>query len=87
MTRSRSGFGIAVERICSANGLTQKEIADGIGVAPETVTRWKTVFTPPSAELFRALEYLRRFEPGLTADSLFRDVDPEPEPAPTEAAS
>jgi transcriptional regulator with XRE-family HTH domain len=75
-----TGFGAAVERICSSNGLTQKDIAAGIGVAPETVTRWKWSFSPPSDDLFRALAYLRRFEPGLAAEDL---VGPSEVPSPS----
>jgi transcriptional regulator with XRE-family HTH domain len=70
MARSITGFGVVLERICSANDLTQKDIATEMGVAPETVTRWKTEFSPPSDELFRALAVLRRYVPGLSADDL-----------------
>lgn len=63
-----------LERICSANGLTQKDMAGLIGVAPETVTRWKSEFSPPTEDLFRALAALRQFEPGLTADELVGHV-------------
>jgi transcriptional regulator with XRE-family HTH domain len=70
MTRSTTGFGAAVERICSANQLKQKDIAAAIGVAEETVTRWKSTFSPPADELFRALAVLRRYEPSLTAEQL-----------------
>jgi transcriptional regulator with XRE-family HTH domain len=79
MTRSITGFGAALERICSANGLTQKDIAAQIGVAPETVTRWKSDFSPPSDDLFRALDALRKYEPGLTADELVGRVSVEAE--------
>ncbi len=74
MTRSRTGFGEALERICSATGKSQKELASEMEVAPETASRWKTDFHPPSADLFRVLTVLRRYEPGLTAEDL---VDPE----------
>jgi transcriptional regulator with XRE-family HTH domain len=70
MTRSRTGFGAAVERICSANHKSQSEIAAEIGVAPETVTRWKGEFSPPSGLLRKALDVLRQYEPALTAEAL-----------------
>ena len=70
MTRSMTGFGVVLERVCAANQLTQKDVAAGIGVAPETVTRWKSEFSPPADELFRALAFLRRYEPDLSADDL-----------------
>ncbi len=83
MTRSMTGFGVVLERVCAANDLTQKDVAGEIGVAAETVTRWKTEFSPPADELFRALAFLRRYEPGLAADDL---VAPAAPPTPPEAA-
>jgi len=73
-----TGFGVVVERVCDANDLTQKDIAAGIGVTPETVTRWKWQFSPPADELFRALAYLRQFEPGLQAEDLLPPQPPAP---------
>ncbi len=78
-------FGRVVERICSAKGLTQKDIAEGIGVAAETITRWKTSFSPPAPELLRTLAYLRRFEPTLTAEDLL-DI-PAEAPSPSGEAA
>ncbi len=76
MTRSMTGFGMVLERVCAANQLTQKDVAAGIGVAPETVTRWKSEFSSPADELFRALAFLRRYEPDLAADDLVAPAGP-----------
>ncbi len=78
MTRSMTGFGVVLERVCAANDLTQKDLASEIGVAPETVTRWKGEFSPPSDELFRALAVLRRYEPGLAAEDLVGPASSDP---------
>jgi len=61
---------VVVERICTGNNLTQKDIASEIGVAPETITRWKADFSPPFGELVRTLAVLRRYEPDLGVEDL-----------------
>ncbi len=63
-------FAVLVERICSEHDLTQREVAEGIGVTPETITRWKASFSPPSPELVRAWSFLRRFDEALQISDL-----------------
>ncbi len=63
-------FARLVERICSEHDLTQREVAEGIGVTPETITRWKASFSPPSSELIRAWTFLRRFDGALEISDL-----------------
>ncbi len=79
MTQSSKGLGPVLAR----NPLTQKEIAAALGVAPETVTRWKRGDIAPGGQnLLRLLAFLRQHEPELQPEDLFAPealVAPEPD--------
>ena len=70
------------------NGLKQREIAEAVGVAAETFSRWVAGrITPGGENLVRLLDFLRRHEPSLQADDLLpppgTDVVEEPAEEPT----
>lgn len=46
-------------------GLTQKGIADALGVSEQTVWAWCKGSTPGGSNLVRLAEYLRAWEPKL----------------------
>jgi transcriptional regulator with XRE-family HTH domain len=57
--------------ILARNRLQQKHVADAIGVSRVAVWLWAAGRSAPTEENFeRLLKFLRRFEPGLTADDL-----------------
>lgn len=58
---------MALRDVIYRNGLIQKDIAEAIGVTPETLSRWsKGHVTPGGTNLGLLLDHLRRFEPGIT---------------------
>lgn len=71
--------------VMERNRLQQKHIADALGVSEMTVLRWfhgRTV--PTGTNLIRLVDYLRQFEPALTAEDILPppEVDPAAERAP-----
>jgi len=68
MSSKHTGLKDAIER----NSLNQRELARALGVAPETITRWKSGERVPSgSNLMRLVAYLRQHEPTLQAEELF----------------
>lgn len=65
-----------LKELFQRHGLKQKDVADALGIAEETLSRWVQGHVKPSGEnLVRLYTYLRKYEPKLRIESL----SPEPE--------
>lgn len=57
--------------VIERNRLKGREIAEAIGVAPETLSRWVQGHVAPTSDnLLRLLSHLRQYEPGLQVEDL-----------------
>ena len=68
---------MSLKTIIRRNKLVQNEIAEAVGIAPETLSRWVSgTVTPSGGNLVRLANHLRQFEPALTeADLLSQDLE------------
>lgn len=67
-----------IDRVLRHNRLRQKDVAGAMGVSRTTVWLWVHGRSEPTGtNLIRLVEYLRSFEPGISAEDLLG-------PAPTE---
>lgn len=72
---------MALKEVMDRNNVRGKDLAAAVGVAPETVSRWRAgLLAIGGTNLTKVLDYLRGFEPGLENADLLRE-----EPATTEA--
>lgn len=61
--------------VLARNRLQQKHVADALGISQNAVLAWVHGRSVPSGiNLFRLLEYLRQFEPGLVLEDLFPEA-------------
>lgn len=68
--------GTRLRAVLERNRLQQKDVAEALGLSRMSIWSWVDGRTTPSGtNLLRLLEYLRRFEPSLTAENLL-DVGP-----------
>lgn len=62
---------MALKDVIQRNGLNQRELAESLGVAPETLSRWVQNHKRPTGEnLVRLLAHLRQYEQDLQAEDL-----------------
>jgi transcriptional regulator with XRE-family HTH domain len=68
---------VSLKAIIRRNKLVQNEIAEAVGIAAETLSRWVSgTVTPSGANLVRLANHLRQFEPDLAEADL---LAPEPD--------
>ncbi len=62
------------------NRLQQKHVAEALGITRMTVWSWVDGrYVPNGINLFRLVEYLRQYEPGITAEDLMGPATPTSE--------
>jgi transcriptional regulator with XRE-family HTH domain len=74
IVESITGLPEIVDRIAARKGITQRDIAATVGVAPETLSRWKRHRVMPSGDsLLKLLAGLQVYEPRLRLADLIKD--------------
>jgi len=69
-------FGQALQRARRACGLTQRQLADAVGVSQATVSQWQLGESAPRVERIAELERLLRMQPAALAQLLgFTPID------------
>jgi len=62
---------MTLKKVMDRNGVKGRDMAEAIGVAVETVSRWRSLtLAIGGANLIRVRDYLRRFEPGIDVQDL-----------------
>ena len=73
MQAYQSGIGAALGR----NRLQQKDVAKALGLSRHTLLAWcHGRKVPTGTNLVRLVDYLRQFEPGVTAEDLVAPTTP-----------